>query len=73
MIAALRWLAALPAAVGRWLAFRRLVTSGPAYRECERNPDRDRQRQAIAARRAFLADLNTNQRALALMPHGDDR
>jgi len=73
VIAALRWLAALPAAVGRWLAFRRLVTSGPAYRECERNPDRDRQRQAIAARRAFLADLNPTHRALGPRPNGEDR
>jgi len=73
MIALARWLIGIPAAIGRWLAFRQLVTSGPAHLECERNPDRDRQRQAIAARRAFLADLSPNQRAIALMPHGDDR
>lgn len=71
MIAALHWLAALPAALRRWRAYRRLVKGGPAQRVCERNPDSARQRQALAARRAFLSDLTPHQRALARTPYGD--
>ncbi|MDP2376559.1 hypothetical protein [Reyranella sp.] len=71
MIAALRWLAALPAAFGRWLAFRRLITSGLAGRVLDRNPDTARRRQALAARRAFLADLTPHQRTLTRLPYGD--
>lgn len=71
MIAAARWLAGLPAALRRWADYRRLVTTGPAARVCERNPDRARQRQAIAARQAFLSDLTPQQRVFARPPYGD--
>lgn len=58
-------------ALRRWWRFVRLVHGRPQPRTLQHNPEQDRMRQAIAARRAALSQQTPAQRVLAGPHYGD--